>query len=108
MTPDLRVVREQIFGPVGVLTTSTDMDEAIPQADDTEYGLAASVWTTNLTTAHLMAAGIQAGTVWIDTWAEQGNNALPFGGYEQSGIGREGGLEVFDAHTQSKTVLIAL
>ncbi|CAA9214110.1 MAG: Aldehyde dehydrogenase [uncultured Acetobacteraceae bacterium] len=66
------------------------------------------MFTTDLTTAHRMAAGIQAGTVWVNTWAEQGNKALPFGGYKQSGIGREGGLEVLDAYTQSKTVIIAL
>ena len=55
-----------------------------------------------------MAAAIQAGTVWVNTWAEQDNKALPFGGYKQSGTGREGGLEVLDAYTQSKAVLIAL
>ncbi len=108
VTPDMRVVREEIFGPVGVLTTFTDVDDAIAQANDTEYGLAASVWTTNLTTAHRMAAQIQAGTVWVNTWAEMSTGALPFGGYKQSGLGREGGLEVLDAYTQSKTVLIAL
>lgn len=107
VTPNMRVVREEIFGPVGVLATFTDIDDAIAQASDTEYGLAASVWTTNLTTAHRMAAGIQAGTVWVNTWAEMSTGALPFGGYKQSGIGREGGLEVLDAYTQSKTVLIA-
>jgi aldehyde dehydrogenase (NAD+) len=108
VTPDMRVVREEIFGPVGVLTTFTDIDDAIAKANDTEYGLAASVWTTNLSTAHHMAAGIQAGTVWVNTWAEMSTGALPFGGYKQSGIGREGGLEVLDAYTQSKAVLIAL
>ena len=108
VTPDMRIVREEIFGPVGVITTFTDVDDAIAQANDTDYGLAASVWTTNLTTAHRMAAGIQAGTVWVNTWAEMSTGGLPFGGYKQSGLGREGGLEVLDAYTQSKTVLIAL
>ncbi|WP_336029045.1 aldehyde dehydrogenase family protein [Geodermatophilus sp. FMUSA9-8] len=108
VTPDMRVVREEIFGPVGVVATFTDIDDAIAKANDTDYGLAASVWTTNLTTAHRMAAGIQAGTVWINTWAEMSTGALPFGGYKQSGLGREGGLEVLDAYTQSKAVLIAL
>lgn len=108
VTPEMRVVREEIFGPVGVVTSFTDIDDAIGQANDTEFGLAASVWTTNLTTAHQMAAAIQAGTVWVNTWGEQANMALPFGGYKQSGVGREGGLEVLDAYTQSKAVLIAL
>ena len=106
--PDMKVVREEIFGPVAVLTTFTDLDDALAQANDTEYGLASSVWTTNLTTAHQMAAGIQAGTVWVNTWGEQSNSALPFGGYKQSGLGREGGLDVLDAYTQDKAVLIAL
>ena len=106
--PDMRVVREEIFGPVGVITTFTDVDDAITKANDTVYGLASTVWTTNLNTAHRMAAAIQAGTVWVNTWGEQGNMALPFGGYKQSGLGREGGLEVLDAYTQSKAVLIAL
>jgi len=108
VTPDMRVVREEIFGPVGVLTTFTDIEDAIAKANDTDYGLAASVWTTNLTTAHHMANKIQAGTVWVNTWAEQGNPALPFGGYKQSGLGREGGLQVLDAYTQAKAVLMAI
>ncbi|MFH8728088.1 aldehyde dehydrogenase family protein [Streptomyces termitum] len=106
--PDMRVVREEIFGPVGVITTFTDIDDAIAQANDTDYGLAASVWTTDLTTAHRMAAAIEAGTVWINTWAEMSTGNLPFGGYKQSGLGREGGLEGLDAYTQAKTVRIAL
>ncbi|GAB4086282.1 aldehyde dehydrogenase [Myceligenerans cantabricum] len=108
VTPDMRVVREEIFGPVGVITTFTDIDDAVTKANDTEYGLAAAVWTTSLTTAHRMVASIEAGTVWVNTWAEMSTGALPFGGYKQSGIGREGGLEVLDAYTQSKTVRIAL
>lgn len=106
--PDMRVVREEIFGPVGVLMTFTDIEDAIAKANDTDYGLAASVYTTNLTTAHRMAAEIQAGTVWVNTWGEHGTGPLPFGGYKQSGIGREGGLEGLDAYTQAKAVLIAL
>jgi acyl-CoA reductase-like NAD-dependent aldehyde dehydrogenase len=88
--------------------TFTDMDDAIAKANDTEYGLAASVYTSNLTTAHRMAAALQAGTVWVNTWAEMSTGNLPFGGYKQSGIGREGGLEGIDAYTQVKTVRIAL
>jgi acyl-CoA reductase-like NAD-dependent aldehyde dehydrogenase len=108
VTPQMRVVREEIFGPVGVLSTFTDVDDAIAKANDTEYGLAASVWTTNLSTAHRMAAGIQAGLVCVNTWGEMGNGPLPFGGYKQSGVGREGGLDVIDAFTESKAVVMAL
>ncbi|WP_089951636.1 aldehyde dehydrogenase family protein [Lentzea xinjiangensis] len=106
--PAMRVVREEIFGPVGALMTFTDVADAIAKANDTEYGLAASIWTTNLTTAHRMAAGVQAGTVWVNTWGEMSTGNLPFGGYKQSGVGREGGLEVLDAYTQSKAVVVAL
>ena len=108
VTPDMRVVREEIFGPVGALMTFTDIDDAIAKANDTDYGLAASVWTTNLSTAHRAAAGIQAGTVWVNTWGEMSTGELPFGGYKQSGVGREGGLEVLDAYTQAKSVLMAI
>ncbi len=104
----MRIVREEIFGPVGALMTFTDIDDAIAKANDTEYGLAASVWTTDLTNAHRMAAAVQAGTVWINTWGEMSTGNLPFGGYKQSGLGREGGLEVLDAYTQSKAVVVAL
>ncbi|MFB8776519.1 aldehyde dehydrogenase family protein [Streptomyces broussonetiae] len=106
--PGMRVVREEIFGPVGVLSTFTDLDDAIAQANDTDYGLAASVWTTNLTTAHRMAAAIEAGTVWVNSWGQMSTGNLPFGGYKQSGLGYEGGLEGLDAYTQAKAVRITL
>ncbi|MBP2477748.1 acyl-CoA reductase-like NAD-dependent aldehyde dehydrogenase [Crossiella equi] len=108
VNPGMRVVREEIFGPVGALMTFTDVDDAIAKANDTEYGLAASIWTTNLAAAHRTAAALQAGTVWVNTWGEMSIGNLPFGGYKQSGLGREGGLEVLDAYTQSKSVVVAL
>ena len=107
-TPNMRIVREEVFGPVGVITTFSDVDDAIVKANDTEYGLAAAAWTSDLATAHRAASGIQAGTVWVNTWGEMSTGVLPFGGYKQSGIGREGGLEVLESYTQSKAVLIAL
>ncbi len=108
VTADMRVVREEIFGPVGALTSFTDLDDAVAKANNTQYGLAASVWTKDLATAHRLAAAIDAGTVWVNTYAEMTTGSLPFGGFKQSGIGREGGLEVLDAYTQSKAVLIAM
>jgi acyl-CoA reductase-like NAD-dependent aldehyde dehydrogenase len=108
VTPDMRVVREEIFGPVGVLTGFTDLDDAIAQANRTEYGLAASVWTKDLATAHRLADGIDAGTVWVNTHHEMTTGAMPFAGFKQSGIGGEGGPEALDAYTRHKAVLVAL
>src|SRR5690606_224515 len=108
VTPDMRVVREEIFGPVGVLTGFTALDDAIAQANRTEYGLAASVWTKDLATAHRLADGIDAGTVWVNTHHEMTTGAMPFAGFKQSGIGGEGGPEALDAYTRHKAVLVAL
>ncbi|GAA5139883.1 aldehyde dehydrogenase family protein [Pseudonocardia adelaidensis] len=108
VTPDMRVVREEIFGPVGALMGFTDVDDAIAKANQTEYGLASSVWTKDLATAHRVAAGIDAGTVWVNTHHEMTTGPMPFAGFKQSGVGGEGGPEVMDAFTRHKAVLIAL
>lgn len=108
VTPDMRVVREEIFGPVGALMSFTDAADAIAKANQTEYGLAASVWTKDLNTAHRVADGIDAGTVWVNTHHEMTTGAMPFAGFKQSGIGGEGGPEVLDAFTQHKAVVVAL
>ncbi len=107
VTPDMRVVREEIFGPVAALMSYTDLDDAVREANNTEYGLAASIWTRDLSTAHRLAARIDAGTVWVNTYGEI-TESLPFGGFKQSGLGREGGLDVLDAYTETKSVLIAI
>jgi acyl-CoA reductase-like NAD-dependent aldehyde dehydrogenase len=105
---DARVVREEIFGPVASLMTFTDTDDAIAQGNDTIYGLSASVWTTNLERAHRTASGLRAGTVWINAYADMSAGTVPFGGFKQSGIGREHGIEVLDAYTETKTVMVHL
>ncbi|MFE3827553.1 aldehyde dehydrogenase family protein [Streptomyces sp. NPDC059092] len=106
--PDTRVVREEIFGPVAALMTFTDTADAIAQGNDTVYGLAASVWTSSLERAHRTARGLRAGTVWINTYAEMTAGTVPFGGFKQSGLGREHGVEVLDAYTETKTVMVRL
>ncbi|WP_227377388.1 aldehyde dehydrogenase family protein [Haladaptatus halobius] len=102
--PDHTVAREEIFGPVLSVFEWSEQDEVVEQANDTEYGLTSGVWTTDLETAHEMAAEIEAGTVWVNTYNELVDN-LPHGGYKQSGIGRELDAEAFDAYRQTKTVV---
>ncbi len=99
-----RCVQEEIFGPIVVIGKWKSDDEAIALANDTRYGLAAMVWTQNLTRAAKFARGIKAGTVAINTIATA-LPGLPFGGYKQSGFGREMGLEAMDAYLETKTVL---
>lgn len=102
---DMRVAREEIFGPVVSLISFKDEDEAVAIANDTQYGLASSVWSNNLNTAHRVAGKIQAGTVWVNTFFEL-NPINPFGGYKQSGLGKEHGKEAIDAYTNTKTVIV--
>jgi aldehyde dehydrogenase (NAD+) len=104
VTPQLRVFQEEIFGPVLVVTTFADEDEAIALANDSQYGLVAGIWTENLGRAHRVARGVQAGNIYINNWASGTGIATPFGGYKKSGIGREKGLETFNHYTQSKGI----
>ena len=103
----MRVVREEIFGPVLTATPFTDPDEVISAANDSIYGLAAAVWTQDLSKAHRFASRLKAGTVWINCY-NVFDAALPFGGYKQSGWGREMGHEVLNLYTQTKSVCLAL
>ena len=108
-TPDMKVIREEIFGPVVCATpfSDDDLDRIAKQANDTIYGLAASVWTRNGGTAHKLAKRIRSGTVWINCH-NVFDASLPFGGYKQSGWGREMGEEVFHNYLEVKAVTAAL
>jgi aminomuconate-semialdehyde/2-hydroxymuconate-6-semialdehyde dehydrogenase len=104
---DCRVNTEEIFGPVVTVTPFRDEAEAIAMANATSYGLSASLWTRDLQRAHRMAAAIDVGTVWIDTWLLR-DLRVPFGGSRASGVGREGGDEALRFFTESRTVVVAL
>jgi len=101
-----RVNREEIFGPVVTITPFDKEEEVIGYANDTEYGLASSIWTQNLSRAHRVAEQIHTGTVWINCWLVR-DLRVPFGGMKQSGVGREGGQEALRFFTEPKNVCIA-
>lgn len=103
----LSLVQEEIFGPVAVVTAFETFDELVRRANDTRYGLAAGVWTQNLSTAHRFASAVKAGTVWVNGYGYF-DPAAPFGGYKESGFGREMGRDALELYTQSKTVWIGL
>jgi aldehyde dehydrogenase (NAD+) len=104
---EMRVARDEIFGPVLSVIPAKYEEEIIRQANDTPYGLAAGVWTKDLQRAHRVAHALKAGTVWVNSYRTLSFNA-PFGGYKESGIGRENGLESLKEYTQLKTVWIEL
>ncbi|MFQ5673968.1 MAG: aldehyde dehydrogenase family protein [Nitrospinales bacterium] len=105
--PEMKIVREEIFGPVIVATPFDDVEEAIAKGNDTPYGLAASVWTRDINKANKTAAGLKAGTVWINSH-NIFDAAAPFGGYKQSGFGREMGMHALELYTQVKNVITQL
>jgi aldehyde dehydrogenase (NAD+) len=105
VSEDHCIAREEIFGPVLSVLTFTDEDEALAMANRSEYGLAAGVWTRDIKKAHRFARDLQAGTVWINTY-HPGDAASPFGGYKQSGFGRELGPYSLDLYTQIKSVWV--
>ncbi|MDE1182620.1 aldehyde dehydrogenase [Paraburkholderia sp.] len=106
--PDAKIAREEIFGPVLSVITFDTVDEAIRIANDSEYGLAAAVWTSNLTTAHEVARSLRAGTVWVNCYDEGGDMNFPFGGYKQSGNGRDKSLHALEKYTELKSTLVRL
>jgi len=105
--PEMSIVREEIFGPVVVAEPFTKTEELVASANSTPYGLAAGIWTRDISKAHRIAAELKAGTVWINCY-NVFDAALPFGGYKQSGWGREMGHEVLELYTETKAVAIGL
>ena len=105
--PDMKIVREEIFGPVVVAAPFQSLDDIAAAANDSEYGLGAGIWTKDISKAHALAKKLRAGTVWINCY-NVFDASLPFGGYKQSGWGREMGHEALEAYTEVKAVTAQL
>jgi phenylacetaldehyde dehydrogenase len=99
----MKVVREEIFGPVVTVMPFSDVDDLVAKANNTQFGLAAAVWTRDIKKAHRIASELRAGTVWINCYGVL-DSAMPFGGYKQSGWGREMGHQMLDLYTETKSV----
>jgi len=106
-TQKMKVVQEEIFGPVVTAIPFRDVDELVAKANDTTYGLAAGVWTRDIAKAHRVASQLRAGSVWINCY-NIFDPALPFGGFKQSGWGREMGHEVLELYTEVKSVCLPI
>ncbi len=106
-TDDMTIVREEIFGPVMAVLRFSDEDEVVARANDTDYGLAAGVFTRDLARGHRVVGRLEAGTCWINTYNVTPIE-MPFGGYKHSGLGRENGLAAIEHYTQLKSVYVEM
>jgi aldehyde dehydrogenase (NAD+) len=107
VTDEMPIAKDEIFGPVMSVLSFKGVDEVVQRGNNTFYGLAAAVWTKDVSKAHQLAARLRAGTVWINCY-DVFDAAAPFGGYKMSGIGRELGIRGLEAYTESKTVTVSL
>jgi phenylacetaldehyde dehydrogenase len=105
VTNGMRIAQEEVFGPVAAAIPFKDENDAVLQGNDTVYGLAAAVWTKDVGRAHRVARALKAGTVWVNTYLKV-DPISGFGGYKQSGYGRELGPHSMDTYTQMKTVYV--
>ncbi|MDB5613074.1 MAG: aldehyde dehydrogenase [Devosia sp.] len=104
---DMKIVREEIFGPVISAMPFDSVEEVVQRANNTPYGLGSGVWTRDVSKAHLVAGALKAGTVWVNCYLQL-DAAIPFGGYKMSGYGRESGTEHMDHYLQTKSVVLKL